>query len=153
MQELQTMEQAPLDMAPVVLCAYELGDYINQSAEVADYLYWKQEVELDPEVAILKRRFNKAKELFDECKRFGRFHPDYNAAKDAISAIEDEMAAVESIRRYKEAEDAVDTLLYDVSVMIAGSVSTSIKVPSNNPMPTGGCGGGGSCSCGSGGCG
>ena len=63
------------------------------------------------------------------------------------------MTAVESIRRYKEAEDAVDTLLYDVSVMIAGSVSPSIKVPSNNPMPTGGCGGGGSCSCGSGGCG
>ena len=87
MQELQTMEQAPLDMAPVVLCAYELGDYINQSAEVADYLYWKQEVELDPEVALLKRRFNKAKELFDECKRFGRFHPDYNAAKDAIARL------------------------------------------------------------------
>ncbi|CDN43669.1 MULTISPECIES: YlbF family regulator [Paenibacillus] len=153
MQQLEIAEQTPLDMAPVVLCAYELGDYINQSAEVADYLYWKNEVEHNPEVASLRARFNRAKEFFSECERFGRFHPDYHAAKDKVKAVEAEMAQVECIRRYKEAEEVVDTLLYDVSLMIAESVSGSIKVPGNNPLPSGGCGGGGSCSCGSGGCG
>ncbi|SDT42361.1 Cell fate regulator YlbF, YheA/YmcA/DUF963 family (controls sporulation, competence, biofilm development) [Paenibacillaceae bacterium GAS479] len=153
MQELQTLEPAPLDMAPLVLCAYELGDSINQSALVADYLYWKDRAENDPEALRLKVVYAKAKELFDECQRFGRFHPDYNAAKDAIKKVENEMTEVESIRRYKETEAELDTLLYEVSLMIAESVSETIKVPSNNPLPTGGCGSGGSCSCGSGGCG
>lgn len=154
MQELQTLEPAPLDMAPLLLCAYELGDSINQSALVAEYLYWKDVVEKDEEVLRLKAAFAKAKELFTECERFGRFHPDYNAAKDAVKKVEAEMAEVESIRRYKETEAELDALLYDVSLMIAESVSETIKVPSNNPLPTGGgCGSGGSCSCGSGGCG
>ncbi|QJC54362.1 YlbF family regulator [Paenibacillus albicereus] len=153
MQDLSLAEPAPLDMAPLVLRAYELGDSINQSALVADYLYWKDCVEQDPEALRLRREFAKAKELFDECQRFGRFHPDYHAAKDAIKKVENEMAEVESIRRYKQTEAELDALLYDVSLLIAESVSNTIKVPSNNPLPTGGCGSGGSCSCGSGGCG
>ncbi|PLT46353.1 ComK regulator [Paenibacillus pasadenensis] len=153
MQDLSLAEPAPLDMAPLVLRAYELGDSINQSALVAEYLYWKDRVEQDPEALRLKREFAKAKELFAECERFGRFHPDYHAAKDAVKKVEAEMAEVESIRRYKETEAEVDALLYDVSLLIAESVSSAIKVPSNNPLPTGGCGSGGSCSCGSGGCG
>ncbi|AJY77872.1 regulator [Paenibacillus beijingensis] len=140
-------------MAQLLLCAYELGDTINQSAEVAEYLYWKQQVDCDAEVAALKAKFRKAKETFAECERFGRFHPDYHAAKDAVKSIVREMDGYECVQRFKEAESAVDTLLHDVALLIAGSVSETIKVPGNDPLPGGGCGSGGSCSCGSGGCG
>ncbi len=35
---------ASLDMASLLMSAYDLGDSINQSAEVAEYLYWKKVV-------------------------------------------------------------------------------------------------------------
>ncbi|MFF2484145.1 YlbF family regulator [Paenibacillus sp. NPDC058071] len=141
-----------LDMASLLLCAYELGDWINQSAEVAEYLYWKEAVKKDEQVAAVQKQFAKAKELFEECQRFGRFHPDYHAAKDKVKQIERELGGIESVMQFKLAEQAVDTMLFEVSRLIAESVSDTIKVPSNEKA-TGGCGGGGSCGCGSGGCG
>lgn len=141
-----------LDMASLLLCAYELGDWINQSAEVAEYLYWKSTVSEDQEVKLLSGQFRKAKELFEECQRFGRFHPDYHAAKDKVKEIERQLNGIESVSKFKASEQAVDDMLYHVSRIIAESVSESIKVPSNE-KPAGGCGSGGSCSCGSGGCG
>ncbi|WP_028611136.1 YlbF family regulator [Paenibacillus harenae] len=141
-----------LDMASLLLCAYELGDWINQSAEVAEYLYWKSVVNENEEVKQVTKKFAKAKELFVECERFGRFHPDYNAAKDQVKQIERELGEIECVNRFKFAEQVVDQMLYDVSRTIAESVSENIKVPSNEKTG-GGCGSGGSCGCGSGGCG
>jgi len=148
-----TSETVALDMASLLLSAYDIGDSIIQSAEVAEYLYWKSAVEQDQEVKTLSKHFAKAKELFEECQRFGRFHPDYHAAKDKVKQIEQEMNAIECVRSFKQAEEAVDDLLYEVSRTIAQSVSENIKVPSNEKSAGGGCGSGGSCGCGSGGCG
>lgn len=145
---------ASLDMGQLLLSAYEIGDLINQSAEVAEYAYWKSVVDRDEQVRGLVKKFAKAKEQFEECERFGRFHPDYNAAKDNVQAVQRELNGIDSVVRFKAAEQAVDDLLHDVAAQIAGAVSDTIKVPSNDPFPKGGgCGGGGSCSCGSGGCG
>ena len=52
-----------VDMAQVLTGAYELGDMINQSAEVSDYLYWKQQVETSSEIQEGIRRLNAKKEL------------------------------------------------------------------------------------------
>ncbi|WP_261800041.1 YlbF family regulator [Paenibacillus sp. PAMC21692] len=145
--------EATLDMASLLLSAYELGDWINQSAEVAEYTYWKTAVSQNEEAALRQREFGKAKELFAECQRFGRFHPDYHEAKDKMKAAEKRLDEVECVKRFKLAEQAVDEMLHEVAVIIAESVSDTIKVPSNEKGSGSGCGGGGSCSCGSGGCG
>lgn len=143
-----------LDMTDIVLMSYELGEIINQSAEVADYLYWKSVVDQDAEVQAGVKLLDKAKELFQDCERFGRFHPDYHAAKDRVREAQAHLDTFEAVRSFKAAEQVVDTMLYDVSRLIADSVSETVKVPSNDPNPKGsGCGGGGSCGCGSGGCG
>ena len=146
-------ESPSLDMASLLLRAYDLGDSINESAEVAEYLYWKSVVGENEEVKRLSAQFAKAKELFEECQRFGRFHPDYHAAKDKVKAIEKQLGELECVRRFKASEQAVDDMLYEVSKLIAESVSSTIKVPGNERGSLGGCGGGGSCGCGSGGCG
>ena len=143
---------ASLDMASLLLCAYELGDSINRSVEIADYLYWKDIVEKDEEVKAAQRRFFRAKELFEETQRFGRYHPDYHSARKKVKEIEKELAAIECVSKFKAAEQAVDMMLHDVALLIAQSVSDTIKVPGNEKA-LGGCGNGGSCSCGSGGCG
>jgi len=138
-----------LDMSTVLLKAYEVGDLIKSSAEVADYLYWKERMQNHPETQRLLRIFARKKEAFGECERFGHYHPDYHAAKKAVEEVQAQLDELEPVRRFKEAENRLDDLLYTVSVTIAHSVSDTIKVPSNHPLPTRsgcGCGLGGGCS-------
>ncbi|TVY00676.1 YlbF family regulator [Cohnella terricola] len=159
MQTLPTAEQgvpesASADMALLLTHAYELGDSLIHSAYAAEYVYWKDRVSQDDEVQGLSAQFAKAKETFAECERFGRFHPDYNAALDHVYEIQRRLDDVESVRRYKAAENSLDELLHDISRTLAHAVSATIKVPDNDPNPkASGCGSGGSCSCGGGGCG
>lgn len=145
---MDVAELNTVNMAEVLIYAYELGDMINESAEVSDYLYWKQRVAENPEIAEWIRRLEAKKELFEETKRFGHFHPNYHAAKEEVEAVEARLEQFEEVRRFKQAEKALDDLLHEMSETIAYSVSDSIKVPSNDPLPTGGCGSGGKCSCG-----
>ncbi|WP_225446597.1 YlbF family regulator [Paenibacillus rhizovicinus] len=141
-------------MGQLLLRAYDIGDLVNQSVEVAEYAYWKSVVDANEQVRELVKKFAKAKELFEECQRFGRFHPDYHAAKDKVQDVQQQLNEIDCVRQFKAAEQAVDDLLHAIAAEIAGAVSETIKVPSNDPLPKGGgCGSGGSCSCGSGGCG
>jgi cell fate (sporulation/competence/biofilm development) regulator YlbF (YheA/YmcA/DUF963 family) len=148
-------EAQTLDMSAILMQAYDLGDMIKVSAETADYLYWKQRKDNDPQVAELVKLLFKKKDLFEECQRFGHFHPDYHAALEQVQAIQDQLDGLEAVKRFKEAEQRLDNLLYNISQTIAHSVSETIKVPSNDPLAggscsTGSCSTGGSCS---GGCG
>lgn len=149
------MEAYALDMSTLLLEAYDLGDRINGSAEVVDYLYWKRRMKEDAEVHRLVREFQRYKDKFEECERFGHFHPDYHAAMDAVRDFQAKMDAHETIRRFKEAESRLDDLLHSVTKMIARSISETIKTPGADEALTdggcsGGCSSGGSCS---GGCG
>lgn len=66
------------------------------------------------------------------------------------------MDEVESVKRFRQAEAALDEMLHSVSSTIAYAVSQSVKVPSNSSnteggsCSSGGCSSGGGCS---GGCG
>lgn len=137
-----------VDMAEVLTYAYELGDMINASVEVADYLYWKQAVENNPEIQALVKKLEAQKVLFEETERFGHFHPNYHEAKEKVMAVEAELEAFEEVKRFKLAEKNLDDMLINMSEKIAFSVSDTIKVPSNNPLPKKGCGSGGGCQCG-----
>ncbi|MFF2907398.1 MULTISPECIES: YlbF family regulator [Bacillales] len=138
-----------VDMAEVLTYAYELGDMINQSAEVSDYLYWKGRVDANPQIQVMVRKLQSKKDLFEETQRFGHFHPNYHSAKDEVLIVETELEQFEEVVRFKTAEKTLDDMLHSMSEAIAFSVSESIKVPSNDPAPKGGgCGSGGKCSCG-----
>lgn len=146
--------EEPADWTELLGRAYTLGELIKRSALAEEYVYWKQAVEKDEEVIAAARRLAKAKEKFSECERFGRFHPDYHEALDRVYAVQEELDRLEPVRQYKAAERGLDELLHEISFTVARAVSETIKVPSNDPnAKSGGCGGGGSCSCGSGGCG
>lgn len=144
---MSIMEAQSLDMAAILMQAYDVGDLINRSQEAADYLYWKQVLEQDTNAQEGIRRLAKLKDLFEETQRFGHFHPNYHEALDKVKAAENELAELESVSRFKDAEERLDDLLYTVSETIARAVSDSIKVPSNQLLPNeGGCSHGGSCS-------
>lgn len=141
------LDTRTLDMSAVLMQAYEIGDLINISEEVTRYLYWKDRVENDPEVQRQMRRFAREKERFEECERFGRFHPDYHAAVDAAKEAQAELDQLEAVRNFKEAEEALDDLLHSISETIAYAVSETIKVPSNKLLPSSGCGSGNCSKC------
>lgn len=144
---------ASIDMGALLLKAYELGDTIIASETVANYLHWQSEVAKNTEVKAIQREFQRAKELFEETQRFGRFHPNYHEAKDRVKAIEAKLNSIPCVQAFKQHEAELDELLHEVATTIARSVSDTIKVPSNEKGSLRGCGSGGSCSCGSGGCG
>jgi cell fate (sporulation/competence/biofilm development) regulator YlbF (YheA/YmcA/DUF963 family) len=151
---IQGASEDPADLTELLTRAYTLGDMIKRSAMAEEYVFWKQKVERDEEANQTARRLSQAKEKFAECERFGRFHPDYNEALDRVYAVQAELERLESVSRFKSAERELDELLHEISFTVARAVSESVKVPDADPnAKSGGCGGGGSCSCGSGGCG
>jgi cell fate (sporulation/competence/biofilm development) regulator YlbF (YheA/YmcA/DUF963 family) len=146
---MSVSESHTVDMAEVLNYAYELGDMINNSSAVSDYLYWKRRVEEDTEVQVLVKKLSSKRELFEETQRFGHFHPNYHEAKDKVLEVEQELEQYEAVANFKAAEQELDDILHQLSQTIAFAVSETIKVPSNDPNPSsGGCGGGGKCSCG-----
>jgi len=147
-------ERDVVDFTELLSRAYALGDMIKRSDLTDHYVYWKRQVEQDEEAGRLSRRLLLAKEKYAECERFGRFHPDYHEALNQVYAAQAELDGLDSVRRFKAAEQSLDELFHEISFLVARSVSESVKVPDLDPNARGGgCGSGGSCSCGSGGCG
>src|ERR1700730_18411965 len=146
---MAVMEAKALDMSTILLQAYELGDWINGSVEVAEYLQAKHEMEHDDSVKDIIRSFAAKKQLFEECERFGHFHPDYHSAMEQVKTVQQQMEQNQVWSRFNLAEHRLDDLLYTVSKTIAHSVSMTIKVPSNVMQPDNGCSSGG-CSSGGG---
>lgn len=146
-------ESTALDIVTLLQAAYELGEMLNASKEMADYLYWKSVVRQDEEAQRWVAELQKQKDRFEECQRFGHFHPEYHAALEQVRQVQEKLDAIPSVQRYKQAEDRLDELLYEVSKLIAHSVSESVKVPTDRLVSAGrgcgSCGNGGSC----GGCG
>ncbi|MCZ8511404.1 YlbF family regulator [Paenibacillus filicis] len=139
-------EKQTLDMSALLLGAYELAEMIIHSADTADYLYWKERQESDPEVKVLVREFGRKKELFEETQRFGHFHPNYHEALDRVKEVQEKLERLEPVHRFKSAEERLDEILFEVSETLARAVSDSIKVPGNGAEEGGGCSSGGSCS-------
>jgi cell fate (sporulation/competence/biofilm development) regulator YlbF (YheA/YmcA/DUF963 family) len=146
---MAVMEAEALDMSAVLLQAYELGDWINASVEVHEYLQSKHVMENDPEVRSILCSFAAQKQLFEECERFGHFHPDYHSALEQVQTVQQKMEQNPLWSRFTLAEQQLDDLLYTVSKTIAHSVSMTIKVPSNVLQADDGCSSGG-CSTGGG---
>ncbi|MBA4601417.1 YlbF family regulator [Thermoactinomyces mirandus] len=123
---------ATLDMSTILLEAYQLADEINESQEVKEYLKAKENLDNDPEAQKMIQEFYKANDRFEEAKRFGNFHPDYKKAKEQALALEKKIHEYPSVHAYLEAEKRLDQLLHQVSLIIARSVSKSVKVPGND---------------------
>jgi cell fate (sporulation/competence/biofilm development) regulator YlbF (YheA/YmcA/DUF963 family) len=118
-----------LDINELVDAAHELGTQINQSNQVAQYLKLKQKVQNDAEAQFMLKAFQKVKEEFEETKRFGIFHPNFHEAKEKMASFQEQLNNHPLIGEYLQAEETVEQLLYQVSYVVARSVSDEVKVP------------------------
>ncbi|WP_026690021.1 YlbF family regulator [Alteribacter aurantiacus] len=136
----------------VLHSAYDLGDFVTSSDVYIDYIDAKKKMDSDKDAQRLVREFLVLKEQYDEVQRFGKYHPDYKRVTKEVREAKRVVDLHESVAEYKKAEKALEELLRDVSLIIADTVSKSVKVPTGNPFfdqggCSGGCGSGGSCGC------
>lgn len=132
--------------------ASELGQAVLQSEPFLVYLRTKKELEADSLAQERIRRFNEMKDQFEEVQRFGKYHPDHDQVSADIRQIKREMDLSPTVAAFKKAERELESLLNEISELIARAVSDTIKVPTGNPFfdnmsCSGGCGSGGGCGC------
>ena len=128
-----------------------LSKMILQSDVVEYYYFCLNKLKSNKETQNKIKAFVKMKELYEEVQRFGRYHPDYKKVMKEIRELKRNMDLDENVAEFKKAENDLQALLDEVSVIIGRSVSSQIKVPTGNPFfdssCSGGCGSGGSCGC------
>lgn len=118
-----------LDFHELIDEAQQLGNQINHSQEVLLYLKLKQEVQTDQEAQLMMRTFEKIKAEFEETKRFGIFHPNYHEAKEKMANYQEKLNNHQLIGQFLQAEEQVEQLLYQISYLVARSISKEVKVP------------------------
>ncbi|GAE33830.1 YlbF family regulator [Halalkalibacter akibai] len=133
--------------------ASELGEAIIQSETYLAYIEAKADLKADKEAQERIRQFNMMKDQYEEVQRFGKYHPDYDQISTNIRKSKREVDLTETVVAFKKAEKELESLLNEISGLIARSVSETIKVPTGNPFfdnmsCSGGCSTGGGCGCG-----
>ncbi|WP_316568405.1 YlbF family regulator [Neobacillus sp. YIM B06451] len=133
--------------------AEQLGKMVSES-DVAEYYrlcLYKLRTSRESQKKI--SRFIKLKDQYEEVQRFGKYHPDYKSVMMEIREAKRDMDLDDRVAEFKRAENDLQSLLDEISVLVGGSVSKHIKVPTGNPFFDtgsncgGGCGSGGSCGC------
>lgn len=132
--------------------AEELVKLVASSEVVEEYNKARDAVYSNDVLVRSIKEFNVLKERYEEVQRFGRYHPDYQTVMKDIRLRKRELDLNEQVAALRLAENDLQHLLDELSIIVAQSVSHSVKVPAGNPFFTGsscggGCGSGGSCSC------
>ena len=141
---------ATVEIVDIIDKSEHLGQMILKSDTMNKYNEAKRALENDKEAQQLIAIFEKTKEQYEDVQRFGRYHPDYSQIMKDIRAHKRDMDMNEKVAAFKVAERNLQSLLDEVSEILARSVSEQIKVPKDGAILTeGGCG----CGSGSSGCG
>lgn len=132
--------------------AEELVQLMASSEVVDSYHKARRLVYEDQELVQEIRAFTYLKERYEEVQRFGRYHPDYSTVMKDIRLRKRALDMNEKVAALRLAENDVQQLFDDVSLLVGRSVSEAVKVPLGNGLFSGsscgsGCGSGGSCSC------
>lgn len=144
---------ATMERVMILEQAEELAKMILQSEIANRYRTCIDNIKNNQETQRKIREFVKIKEQYEDVQRFGKYHPDYKTVMKTVRNYKREMDLDINIAEFRKAENDLQGLLDEVSVLIGRSVSEHIKVPSGNPYFDslsscgGGCGSGGSCGC------
>ncbi|WP_054708902.1 YlbF family regulator [Bacillus sp. JCM 19041] len=144
---------ATMDAMEMLQASDELAAMVIESVVFEDYRMARNRLNESPEAQAKVERFKKVKLAHEEVQRFGKYHPDYTSVSKEIRVAKRELDKDERIMAFKQAETELESLLNELSAVIAHTVSPSIKVPTGNPFfdsmsCSGGCGSGKGCSCG-----
>lgn len=144
------MIAATIELINVADAADELGEMILHSEAAQRYRDCYNKLYTIESVKQKIYAFSRLKEHYEDVQRFGRYHPDYKRIMMETRTAKREMDMDEHVAAFRKAETELQQLLDDVSLLIAHSVSTQVKVPGAGSIFSSGCGScgsGGSCGC------
>jgi cell fate (sporulation/competence/biofilm development) regulator YlbF (YheA/YmcA/DUF963 family) len=143
---------ATLESVEILEYAEDLAKMVLESDVAEQYRKSLKKLQSSREAQNKIKRFVSLKELYEEVQRFGKYHPDYKRVMMQIREFKREMDMDPHVAEFKLAENDLQSLLDEISLLIGGAVSKQIKVPTGNPFfdkgHGSGCGSGGSCGCG-----
>lgn len=144
---------ATIERMEILDLAEEIAEMIINSEEAEHYRQCLYRLKTNKETERKITEFVKMKEHYHEVERFGKYHPEYKSVMKSIREIKRTMDLDYHVAEFRKAENSLQALLDDVSVLIGRSVSEQIKIPTGNPFFDnssscgGGCGSGGACGC------
>lgn len=144
---------ATIERMEILNLTEEIAEMIINSEEAEHYRQCLYRLKTNKATELKITEFTKMKELYDEVVRFGKYHPEYKAVMKSIRELKRTMDLDHHVAEFRKAENSLQALLDDVSVLVGRSVSEQIKVPTGNPFFDnssscgGGCGSGGACGC------
>lgn len=143
---LATMEQLE-----ILNQSEELARMIIDSEIVEQYILARKKMLSNKETQKKIQHFVQLKELYEDVQRYGKYHPDYKEIMTKVRLAKREMDLDDNVAEFRRAENDLQTLLDEISLIIGKSVSEHVKVPTGNPFfessCSGGCGSGGRCGC------
>lgn len=131
----------------------QLITYILQSDVMQTYEEAKLALDTDLEAQTLIKAFEAMKDDYEDVQRFGMYHPDYYDIMKNVRSVKRKMDMDDKVAAFKIAERQMEQFLYEISKLLAESVSENIMVPydgaalTDSGCSSGGCGTGGSCGC------
>lgn len=131
----------------------ELLQMIIHSDVMKQYQDAKNRLDHNADAQNLINRFSNIKEDFEEVRRFGTYHPDYNNIMKNVRSVKRNMDMNPFVANFKRTERELQRFLDEISEYIARSVSDNIMVPKDGLALTdggcasGSCSTGGSCGC------
>ncbi|WP_313428902.1 YlbF family regulator [Siminovitchia terrae] len=144
---------ATLESIEIIENAEMLGKIIQETNIAERYRFYYHKLQEDSTTRRKIAEFVKMKELYEDVQRFGRYHPEYKQIMTKTRELKREMDLDENVANFRKAENDLQSLLDQISVIISQAVSNSIKVDTGNPFfdtgssCSGGCGTGAGCGC------
>ncbi|MED4238795.1 YlbF family regulator [Priestia megaterium] len=130
-----------------------VANMVLQSDVAENYRQCLYRLNKDSHAQALIAEFVKIKEQYEDVQRFGKYHPDYKTITRQVRDVKRQVDLHATIAAFKKAENDLQKLLDEISVILGQAVSEHVKVPTGNPFFDtgsscgGGCGSGGSCGC------
>ncbi len=144
---------ATLESIKIIENAETLGELIQETNVAERYRFYYHKLQEDSNTRRKIAEFVKMKELYEDVQRFGRYHPEYKQIMTKTRELKREMDLDENVANFRKAENDLQSLLDQISVILSQAVSDSIKVNTGNPFfdtgsaCSGGCGTGAGCGC------
>jgi cell fate (sporulation/competence/biofilm development) regulator YlbF (YheA/YmcA/DUF963 family) len=152
MVEVSTM-LAAIDRVTMIEQAEHLAKMILQSDVAEAYRICLYKLQNNRESQQKINHFSQLKDLYEDAKRFGKYHPDYKRIMIQTREAKRDMDLDPCVAEFKIAENDLQDLLDEISVYLGRAVSENIKAAVGNPFfETAancgtGCASGGSCGC------
>lgn len=107
---------------------------ILASQSYKNYLLKRTEMNTSPEVAKLKKAFQKEKDKFEQIASYGVYAPDYRQLQRSVRLSKRALDLNEKVAAFRLAETDLQQLLDEVGQRIAQTISAEIKVDAGNPF-------------------